>query len=196
MEINKASYHEHITLNDTKSRIEDWAIERNLHTAEPMKQIVKLGEEFGELCSGLAKGKDNEVRDAIGDMFVVLTILAMQSGTDIEDCAALAYQEIKDRKGKMVNGVFVKESDISSADSIKRVDVDESAVDERNPLFSFKLSEEIASGEALMSIFKVFEFHGDARLYCIVWDDESTIYEKEDVMKKIQDGIWIKVDAE
>ena len=99
-------------LHVTALNIERWAIERALHTADPMKQIVKLGEEFGELCSGLAKGKNDEVEDAVGDMFVVLTILAMQIGTDIEHCAALAYNEIKDRKGKMVNGVFVKESDL------------------------------------------------------------------------------------
>lgn len=94
-------------------KIEEWAVARKLHTADPMKQIVKLGEEFGELCSGLAKSKDDEVQDAIGDIVVVLTILAMQTGTSIEHCTALAYEEIKNRKGRMVNGVFVKESDLS-----------------------------------------------------------------------------------
>lgn len=94
-------------------KIEEWAIARNLDTADPMKQIVKLGEEFGELCSGLAKAKDAEVQDAIGDIVVVLTILAMQTGTSIEHCTALAYEQIKDRKGRMVNGVFVKESDLN-----------------------------------------------------------------------------------
>lgn len=94
------------------TKIQQWAVDRNLHTADPMKQVVKLGEEFGELCSGLSKSKDDEVQDAIGDMVVVLTILAMQIGTSIEHCTALAYHEIKDRKGRMVNGVFVKESDL------------------------------------------------------------------------------------
>lgn len=99
-------------------KIEAWAIERNLHTADPMKQVVKLGEEFGELCKGLAKDKEDESKDAIGDMFVVLTILSMQMGTSLEDCAALAYEEIKDRKGKMVNGVFIKESDLVEGDVV------------------------------------------------------------------------------
>lgn len=93
-------------------KIEEWAVARNLHTADPTKQTLKLGEEFGELCQGLAKGREADVKDAIGDMVVVLTILSMQLGTSIEDCTALAYEEIKDRKGKMVNGVFVKESDL------------------------------------------------------------------------------------
>jgi len=93
-------------------KIKSWAIERNLHEADPNKQILKLGEEFGELCQGMAKSKPDQVEDSIGDMYVVLTILAMQLGMDIEDCIQAAYEEIKDRKGKMINGVFVKESDL------------------------------------------------------------------------------------
>lgn len=47
-------------------------------------------------------------------MVVVLTILAEQSGLRIENCIKLAYLEIKDRKGRMIDGVFVKESDIEA----------------------------------------------------------------------------------
>lgn len=83
-----------------------------MHTADPNKQVLKLGEEFGELCQGMAKGKPDQVKDSIGDMYVVLTILTLQLGMCIDDCVELAYEEIKDRKGKMVNGVFVKESDL------------------------------------------------------------------------------------
>ncbi len=92
--------------------IKVWAETRNLHTADPNKQMLKLGEEFGELCEGMAKGNGPQVIDSIGDMYVVLTILSMQLNVNIEDCIARAYDEIKDRKGKMVNGVFVKESDL------------------------------------------------------------------------------------
>lgn len=93
-------------------KIKRWAKDRNLDTAEPDKQILKLGEEFGELCEGRAKQEYLQVMDSIGDMYVVLTILSMQIGTSIEECVGLAYNEIKDRKGKMINGVFVKESDL------------------------------------------------------------------------------------
>lgn len=99
-------------LNETTVNIEQWAIDRNLHTADPVKQALKLGEEYGELCQGLAKGNEALTVDSIGDMYVVLTILARQLGTSIEECADFAYNEIKDRKGKMINGVFVKESDL------------------------------------------------------------------------------------
>lgn len=93
-------------------KIKQWAVDRNLHTANPDKQMLKLYEELGELASGMAKGKPDLVADSIGDAYVVLTILSMQLGIDIEECIALAYDEIKDRKGRMIDGVFVKESDL------------------------------------------------------------------------------------
>ncbi|MED1906132.1 MazG-like family protein [Cytobacillus firmus] len=101
-------------MDDLTIKIEKWARERNLHQAEPAKQTLKLGKEFGELCEGLAKGRKEQVKDSIGDMYVVLTILAMQMNLNIEECIAAAFDEIKDRKGKMVNGVYVKESDLNS----------------------------------------------------------------------------------
>lgn len=92
--------------------IEEWARDRGLDTADPTKQMLKLGEEFGELCQGMAKNKPEQVEDSIGDMYVVMTILSLQLGLDIEDCVMKAYSEIKDRKGKMINGVFIKEADL------------------------------------------------------------------------------------
>ena len=41
-----------------------------------------------------------------------MTILSMQLGLEIEDCVYHAYDEIKNRKGKMVDGIFIKESDL------------------------------------------------------------------------------------
>lgn len=60
----------------------------------------------------MAKGKPELIKDALGDMYVVMTILAMQMNIDINECIDIAYNEIKDRKGKMIDGVFVKESDL------------------------------------------------------------------------------------
>ena len=100
--------------------IEEWATDRNLHTADPAKQMLKLGEEFGELCQGMAKNKPNQIEDSIGDMYVVMTILSIQLGLDIDDCVLGAYNEIKDRRGKMVNGVFVKESDLKEEAEVEK----------------------------------------------------------------------------
>src|SRR5690625_3660317 len=96
----------------TTDKIREWSIARNLHIAEPHKQALKLGEEFGELFEGLAKGNEELTKDAIGDMYVVMTILSQQLGFTIEECIEIAYDEIKDRRGKMIDGVFVKEADL------------------------------------------------------------------------------------
>lgn len=101
-----------MNLNKLTENIEQWAKDRNLDIADPSKQTLKLGEEFGELCQGLVKSNFDQVIDSIGDMYVVLTILSMQLGVDLGYCAQVAYDEIADRKGKMINGVFVKEEDL------------------------------------------------------------------------------------
>ena len=95
---------------DRFQKIRDWADERGLYDKGDTKtQFCKLMEEAGEL--GRAVLKDNQVEfvDAIGDMVVVLTNMAMLGGTSIETCIDAAYDEIKNRKGKMVNGTFVKQ---------------------------------------------------------------------------------------
>jgi NTP pyrophosphatase (non-canonical NTP hydrolase) len=93
-------------------KIEQWAKDRGLDSADPSKQALKLGEEFGELCQGMVKGNNDQIVDSIGDMYVVLTILSMQLGLNIEDCINAAYEEIKDRNGQLVNGTFLKERDL------------------------------------------------------------------------------------
>lgn len=152
--------------------IEQWAEDRNLiEGSTPQKQFIKLMEEFGELCSGIAKNKKDVIKDSIGDCFVVTVILKCQFKTnlfirprsfnknldvslilariardaaliprddlseqvqleiisgiirnlmnisilldvDFESCVQAAWDEIKDRKGRMIDGVFVKESDL------------------------------------------------------------------------------------
>jgi NTP pyrophosphatase (non-canonical NTP hydrolase) len=72
--------------------------------------MLKLSEEHGELAKAVGEKDTPEIIDGIGDMVVVLTILAAQHNLTIEDCIASAYNEIKDRKGRLVNGIFQKES--------------------------------------------------------------------------------------
>lgn len=94
------------------SDIRQWAYDRNLVAGStPEKQMLKLVEEIGELAHGMAKGREAEIVDGIGDAVVVLTILAIQHDLRIEDCIESAWLEIKDRKGRMENGIFIKEGD-------------------------------------------------------------------------------------
>lgn len=97
------------------NNIRGWAHARNLvNGSNPSQQFVKLSEEIGELAAGIARKKHDVVVDSIGDAVVVLTILAAQHNVPIEECIAAAWEEIKDRKGRMVDGVFIKESDLAA----------------------------------------------------------------------------------
>jgi hypothetical protein len=142
-------------------KIRQWAHDRNLiEGSTPARQFKKLMEEFGELGCAVAENNEADIKDAIGDIAVVLTIMAAQIGyTDfafgnddsiidsriselasnlsvladmpcaeyIDDaffyligyctekgysyaeCLELAYNQIKERKGRMIDGIFVKE---------------------------------------------------------------------------------------
>lgn len=92
------------------NRVAQWARDRNLiEGSTPQHQIDKLDEEVGELVHALGFGDPPEIIDAIGDIQVVLAVMCAQLGLDIDACREVAWNEIKDRKGKMVDGVFVKE---------------------------------------------------------------------------------------
>lgn len=176
--------------NQLIENVKDWSAAKGLDNADPLKQMQKLNEEWGELNEGKAKGNTAQITDSIGDVLVVLTILAQQmkfekierlvnpningfahyeknevstdvvllygtqeigfiahrmidlihnpgiinsraqiqfhirnltgvllkvainEGTTIDECLETAWNEIKDRTGKTVDGVFVKSEDI------------------------------------------------------------------------------------
>ncbi len=87
-------------MNDLISKIERWCKERDLHTADPTKQMVKLTEEVGELAQGIFEGDGLQLIDSIGNTTVALIALSMQIGFDYEQCVEIAYDKIKDRKSK------------------------------------------------------------------------------------------------
>ena len=90
--------------------IRSWAKERGLYAkGDPKTQYIKLMEETGEIGRALLKEDTNEIVDGIGDAVVVLTNLAELVGVPIEECIQAAYDVISKRKGKMINGTFVKE---------------------------------------------------------------------------------------
>ena len=89
--------------------IREWAEERGIYEkGDPKTQYVKLMEEAGEVGRAILKDDDDEIKDGIGDMVVVLTNLAELNGLTIEECIESAYNTISKRKGKMINGTFVK----------------------------------------------------------------------------------------
>ena len=94
------------------NKVEKWSIDKGLDKVEASKQALKFFEEAGEVASALARSQQDAFKDGVGDVIVTLIILAQIQGTNLEECLAMAYDEIKDRTGKTVNGVFVKESDL------------------------------------------------------------------------------------
>ena len=115
---NKAFYEAFFNPNHNPKQLErfdlirEWAMDRGIYKeGNSHTQYVKLMEEAGELAKALLNKDDLEIIDAIGDMVVVLTNLAAIEGLQIEGCIDTAYNVIKKRTGKMVNGTFVKDAD-------------------------------------------------------------------------------------
>ena len=105
----KTVHSKNTTSNNRFDLIRAWAKDRGLYDKGDTKtQFCKLMEEAGELGRAVLKNDNAEFVDAIGDMVVVLTNLAHLGGVTIEECIDSAYNEIKNRKGKMSNGTFVK----------------------------------------------------------------------------------------
>ena len=143
------------TLQELQPLILEWALEKDLLKFENApKQRLKLLEEVGETAGAILKNKTDEIKDGIGDIFVVLVILAEQTeqkiimdldplnddseldtfvlfkeilhgdrlyfslgylndictklDLDLTECANLAWNEIKDRTGQTIDGVFIK----------------------------------------------------------------------------------------
>lgn len=92
-------------------KVVQWAKEKNLIEGSTWeRQYVKLAEEKDELMVALMANEVDEIRDELGDVLVVLTIIAAQQGLTLEECYAKAYNKISKRTGKTVNGIFVKDA--------------------------------------------------------------------------------------
>ena len=92
-------------------QIAQWHHDRNLvASSDDKSQFAKLVQEVGELSDNICKARD--VSDDIGDIIVVLVNIAERNGLSIQNCLAQAWNDIKDRKGEMRDGVFIKEADL------------------------------------------------------------------------------------
>ncbi len=99
------------TLSYFIDNVVQWHRDRNLIDGSTDKdQVLKLIQELGELSDSVCKGKD--IKDDIGDMLVVMLNIATRNEVTLSECLARAWDDIKDRKGKMVDGIFVKEEDL------------------------------------------------------------------------------------
>ena len=103
------------SLEQLEMRVILWHRDRNLiEGSTDAAQHTKLVEEVKELETNILLSQP--VIDDIGDCMVVLINIAERNGLSLFDCLSHAYEDIKDRKGKMVDGVFVKERPVSDSD--------------------------------------------------------------------------------
>lgn len=95
------------------ARINHWAIRHGLDKGNPKIEWMKVTEEVGEIRDVFLKPNnftDPEwsLKDAIGDSIVTLVVLCLQLGYDVEECLTIAYNDIKDRQGVMIDDNFIK----------------------------------------------------------------------------------------
>ena len=108
--MNAQYWQENGDLITLTQKVKQWHHDRNLIEGSTDKdQYMKLIQEAGELSDNICKG--NDIADDIGDMLVVLINIAERNGLTLANCLEVAWDDIKDRKGRMVDGVFVKEED-------------------------------------------------------------------------------------
>jgi len=98
-----------MTFDELSDNVLVWAQEKGILVKDNApKQMLKVLEEVGETAGALLKGNETEIKDGIGDSFVTLIILSKQLGLSPTEGLEAAWNEIKDRTGKTVDGVFVK----------------------------------------------------------------------------------------
>ena len=93
-----------------EKQVIQWAEDRGiLDNPSAIAQSAKTLEECAELNLAIVKADTQGIKDATGDVLVTLILQAKIQGLTLDECLEFAYNEISERKGKMVNGVFVKE---------------------------------------------------------------------------------------
>jgi NTP pyrophosphatase (non-canonical NTP hydrolase) len=102
----------HVNINELIGKIRQWGVDRYICGPEGEgtlgSQLAKAQEELQEAFDALYDDDKHEIADAIGDVTVCLVLAAERAGLIYEDCVEQAWNEIKDRKGRMINGTFVK----------------------------------------------------------------------------------------
>lgn len=94
--------------------VRDWARYRGIGEDGVRAQFLKVAEELGEVAAAMARDNTYDLIDSLGDITVTLIILAQLHDLKLEECLATAYDVIKNRDGKLVNGVFVKSEDLKN----------------------------------------------------------------------------------
>ena len=100
-----------VAIDELTDKILEWHLDRKITiNGNSLTQTVKLAEEMGELSAGIIRNNKKEIKDALGDMYVVMCAIAELEGTTMASCISTAYDEIKDRTGYLnEHGNYVKD---------------------------------------------------------------------------------------
>lgn len=97
--------------------VEQWAEDRNLiNGCMPIDQAMKLFSEAGELADNIGKGRD--IKDDVGDVFVVLTVISKQMN---EPIGQLNFDSVRWAEGKnkqLVSSLFMALGEFVSCASL------------------------------------------------------------------------------
>ena len=100
-----------MTFDELEDTVAQWHNDRNLiDGSTDLRQMKKLFEEVNELHIDVLNGSD--LRDELGDCLVVLINIATRNNFSLYEALEYSFSKIKDRKGKMIDGIFVKEEDL------------------------------------------------------------------------------------
>jgi len=96
---------------ELETRVREWAHDRYIpQNSTPQAQLLKAVSELGELCDAEIKNDLPAQVDGVGDVLVCLIIYCQMRGYNMTSCLNTAYEEIKNRKGRMAKGgAFIKE---------------------------------------------------------------------------------------
>lgn len=130
-DLGMSSIDDNRSFDNLRNKVLDWGKSKDLlHEENAEKQFMKFVEEVFEFKSEMDYltriGQSSEevysdyeqieaqenMKLEMGDVFVTLIILCDQLDIYPVDCLARAYEKIKDRTGKTINGVFIKKEDL------------------------------------------------------------------------------------
>lgn len=97
---------------DTETKVLMWGDARGITKhGTALGQAKKTREEAQELYDAILHNDREKIKDGIGDTLVTLVMIGALVDLDVVQCFAHAYNEIKDRKGRMgPDGIFHKET--------------------------------------------------------------------------------------
>jgi len=97
---------------DVEQLVIEWAKEKGIYRKENIRnQALKMCSESGEVADAILKMDNTAIKEEIGDVIVTLVILSNVQGWSLNECLETAYNKIKNRKGKTINGTFIKQQD-------------------------------------------------------------------------------------